>query len=49
MNEEPESEEAMSLFTFMAAAMDCGVDVMEGTDLDLGEDDYESSASWKHQ
>ena len=37
MNEEPESEEAMMfLFTFMAAAMECGVDVMEGTDLDMG-------------
>ena len=40
MNEEPESEEAMMfLFAFMAAAMDCGVDVMEGADLGLGEDD----------
>ena len=48
MNEEPESEEGMMfLFAFMAAAMDCGVDVMEGADLDLGEDDYESSASWE--
>ena len=40
MNEEPESEEGMMfLFAFMAAAMDCGVDVMEGADLGLGEDD----------
>ena len=48
MNEEPESDEAMMfLFAFMAAAMECGVDVMEGADLGLGEDDYESSASWE--
>ena len=39
MNEEPESEEAMMfLFAFMAAAMECGVDVMEDPDLGLGED-----------
>lgn len=48
MAEEPESEEAMTfLFAFMAAAMECGVDVMGDTDLGLGEDDYESSASWE--
>ena len=48
MTEEPESEEAMMfLFTFMAAAMECGIDVMEDADFGLGEDDYESSATWE--
>ena len=47
MQEEPESEEEMMvLFAFMAAAMECGVDVMENTEGGLGEGDYESSASW---
>lgn len=48
MDSEPETEEQMTfLFTFMAAAMECGVDLLGEIESGAGVDEYESSAAFE--
>ena len=48
MDSEPETEEQMMfLFTFMAAAMECGVELLEEIESGAEADEYESSAAFE--